>query len=223
MPRKNPETAVMVFAKAPVPGAAKTRLIPLLGAAGAAALHGRLITRALATARASTPDSLALWCAPDAGDVFLQSAAEQSGATLQVQLDTDKDSDKGADLGARMAHAFATTLQHASHAICIGADCPALTAQHLRDAGASLRAGHDAVFVPAEDGGYALIGLSRAAPELFTGIAWGEAAVMAKTRERLREHGLRWQELETLWDVDRPEDYHRLQQSGLLGHASSLV
>lgn len=205
----------MVFAKAPVAGAAKTRLIPLLGAAGAATLHSRLITRALATAGAAAPDSLALWCAPDTRDAFLQAAAQQSGATLQVQ--------RGADLGVRMAHAFAATLQHANHAICIGADCPALTAQHLRDAADALRAGHDAVFVPAEDGGYALIGLSRAAPELFAGIAWGEAAVMAQTRERLHELGLRWQELETLWDVDRPEDYHRLQQSGLLDDAPSAV
>ncbi len=212
MPGKT-ETAILVFARAPVAGAAKTRLIPLLGAAGAATLHGRLITRALATARVAAPDSLALWCAPDAGDAFLQSAAQQSGATLQIQ--------HGADLGARMAHAFAATLQHATHAICIGADCPALTARHLQQAAAALRSGDDAVFVPAEDGGYALIGLSRAAPELFAGIAWGEAAVMAQTRERLRGQGLRWSELETLWDVDRPEDCQRLQQSGLLDVAPS--
>lgn len=203
----------MVFAKAPVAGAAKTRLIPLLGAAGAAALHSRLISRALATAGAAAPDSLALWCAPDAGDAFLQSAAQQAGAGLQVQ--------QGADLGARMAHAFDTTLQNASHAICIGADCPALTARHLHQAAAALRNGDDAVFVPAEDGGYALIGLSHPAPELFAGITWGEAAVMAQTRERLRGHGLRWSELEMLWDVDRPDDYHRLQQSGLLDDAPS--
>jgi hypothetical protein len=205
----------MVFAKAPVAGAAKTRLIPLLGAAGAATLHGRLITRALATARTAMPDALTLWCAPDAAHPFLQSAAQQYGAGLQVQ--------QGADLGARMAHAFAATLQHATHAICIGADCPALTAAHLRDAADALRAGDNAVFVPAEDGGYALIGLSRAAPELFAGIAWGEAAVMAQTRERLRKHGLRWRELVMLWDVDRPQDYYRLQQSGLLDDAPSPV
>lgn len=215
MPSRNPDLAILVFAKAPVAGAAKTRLIPLLGADGAATLHRRLVTRALVTARTTAPDSLALWCAPDANDAFLQSAARQYGAGLQVQ--------QGKDLGARMAHAFATTLQHASHAICIGADCPALTALHLREAAAALRAGHDAVFVPAEDGGYALIGLSRAAPELFAGIAWGQAAVMAQTRERLREHGLRWHELETLWDVDRPEDYHRLRQSGLLDDAPSAI
>jgi len=211
----NPETAILVFAKAPVAGAAKTRLIPLLGAAGAAALHVRLIERALATAGAAAPDTLALWCAPDAADAFLQSAAQQSGATLQVQL--------GADLGARMAHAFAATLQQTRYAICIGADCPVLTAQHLRDATAALRAGNDAVFVPAEDGGYALIGLSRTAPELMSGIAWGSATVMAQTRERLRENNLRWHELETLWDIDRPQDYLRLQQSGLMDDLPSPV
>lgn len=217
MPGKalHPETAILVFAKAPVAGTAKTRLIPLLGAAGAAILHGRLISRALATARAAAPDTLTLWCAPDATHPFLQNAAQQHGADLQIQ--------HGADLGARMAQAFARTLQHANHAICIGADCPALTTLHLREAAAALHAGHDAVFVPAEDGGYALIGLSRAAPELFAGISWGEAVVMAQTRERLREHGLRWHELETLWDVDRPDDYQRLQQSGLLDNAPSPV
>lgn len=203
----------MVFARAPVAGAAKTRLIPLLGAAGAAALHGRLITRALATARAAQPAALALWCAPDAAHPLLQSAAQHYAAVLQIQ--------SGADLGARMAHAFAATLQHASCAICIGADCPALTTQHVHDAAAALRAGNDAVFVPAEDGGYALIGLTRPQPRLFAGIAWGSAQVMAQTRDRLRECNLRWRELETLWDVDRPEDYHRLQQSGLLNEPAS--
>lgn len=215
MPGKNTETAILVFARAPVAGAAKTRLMPLLGADGAAVLQGRLIEHTLATARAASPDNLALWCAPDTSDAFLQSAAQQAGATLQAQC--------GADLGARMAHAFATTLQHASHAICIGADCPALTARHLRQAAAALRKGDAAVFVPAEDGGYALIGLSRAVPALFAGIPWGANTVMAETRARLRENGLRWSELETLWDVDRPEDYHRLQQSGLLDDAPSPV
>lgn len=209
------ETAILVFAKAPVAGAAKTRLIPLLGADRAAKLHGALITRALATARAAAPDTLTLWCAPDAAHPFLQAAAQQHCAHLQVQ--------HGADLGARMAHAFALTLQHAAQAICIGADCPALTPSHLRQATEALRNGDDAVFVPAEDGGYALVGLSSATPALFDGIHWGTNAVMAETRMRLRENDLCWSELETLWDVDRPEDYHRLQKSGLLNDAPSPV
>jgi glycosyltransferase A (GT-A) superfamily protein (DUF2064 family) len=82
-------------------------------------------------------------------------------------------------------------------------------------AAAALRAGNDAVFAPAEDGGYVLIGLARNEPRLFSGISWGSAQVMAQTRECLRACALRWHELETLWDVDRPEDWQRLQQSGL--------
>lgn len=209
------ETALLVFAKAPVAGAVKTRLIPLLGAGGAAALHGRLIVRALATAHAAAPDVLALWCAPDATDPCLRSAAARYRADLCAQ--------HGTDLGARMAHAFAATLRQTKYAICIGADCPALTAQHLHDAVAALRTGNDAVFVPAEDGGYALIGLARHVPQLFADMAWGESTVMEQTRARLRAAGLCWQELVTLWDVDRAEDYLRLQQSGLMNDLPSPV
>jgi len=208
MPVTTPETAICVFARAPVAGAAKTRLIPLLGADGAAALQGRLIAQALDTARAAAPDHFALWCSPDAAHPLLQSLARQSGAQLQVQ--------QGADLGERMAHAFAVSLQRAAQVLLIGTDCPALTARHLQQAAAVLRAGSDAVLVPAEDGGYALIGLKQNAARLFEDIAWGGPGVMAQTRARLRECGLRGHELETLWDVDRPQDFLRLQQSGLL-------
>lgn len=202
------ESAVLVFAKAPVAGAVKTRLIPLLGAAGAAALQGRLITRALSVARAATPGRIELWCTPDITHPFLRNAASAHGATLCTQ--------QGDDLGKRMAHALACTLRTASYAICIGADCPALTARHLQSALTALQNGHDAVFVPAEDGGYALIGLARDAPQLFEHITWGESQVMAQTRAWLQALGLRWHELETLWDVDRPEDYRRLLQTGWL-------
>ena len=115
-----------------------------------------------------------------------------------------------------MAQAFTQSLAHTKHAICIGTDCPALTVRHLHDAAAALRAGHDAVISPAEDGGYTLIGLARHEPRLFTGISWSSDQVMRQTRERLRDCGLRWLELETLWDIDRPEDWQRLQRSGLI-------
>lgn len=200
--------AVLVFAKAPVAGTVKTRLIPLLGAAGAATLQRRLITQALSVARAATPGRIELWCAPDITHPFLQAAASAHVATLHAQ--------QGDDLGKRMAHAFACALRTAKYAICIGADCPALTAQHLQSAMTTLQNGHDAVFVPAEDGGYALIGLARDMPQLFEHITWGGPQVMAQTRARLHALNLRWHELETLWDVDRPEDYRRLLQTGWL-------
>lgn len=206
-----PDATIMVFARAPVAGITKTRLIPLLGADGAAALHARLLTHALSTARAAAPARLELWCAPDTAHPFLQSAAATHGAALRVQ--------QGANLGDRMAHAFTDTLQGTGVTLCIGADCPVLTAQHLQDAAAALRDGNAAVFVPTEDGGYALIGLAHDRPQLFTDIDWGGPQVMAQTRTRLCELALRWCELETLWDVDRPEDVLRLRQSGLLPDA----
>lgn len=208
MPGSSPDTAILVFAKAPVAGAAKTRLIPLLGAEGAAMLHRRLLLQALAVAAAAAPGRLELWCSPDDSHPFLRAAAARHDAGLRVQ--------QGDDLGARMAHAFAQSLGRWRQVIIIGTDCPALGVAELRTAADALQHGQDAVFVPAEDGGYALAGLSRDAPQLFAGIAWGGAAVMADTRRRLRDSGLRWRELATLWDVDRPDDYQRLLQTGLL-------
>ena len=211
----NPDLAILVFAKAPVAGTAKTRLIPLLGAEQAAALQSRLLRHALATAASVAPAGLELWCAPDTTHPALVDAAAHFGATLHLQ--------QGDDLGARMSNAFKNALQRTKYAVCIGTDCPALRAQHLNDATAALRAGNDAVFVPAEDGGYTLIGLSRREPRLFDGIAWSTERVMPQTRERASDCGLRWRELETLWDVDRPEDWQRLQQSGLLDATPSPV
>jgi glycosyltransferase A (GT-A) superfamily protein (DUF2064 family) len=98
----------------------------------------------------------------------------------------------------------------------MGTDCPALTVGELRAAAGALREANDAVFVPAEDGGYVLVGLRHAVDSLFYGIPWGDDRVMDHTRERLRSAGLRWQELAPSWDVDRPEDLARLRASGLM-------
>jgi len=195
-------TAILVFARAPVAGEAKTRLIPALGAAGAAALHERLVDRALATAVAAAVGPVELCCTPDDPHPALVALARAHGAGLAAQ--------GPGDLGARMNAALRRALAGARAAIVIGSDCPALTPQHLREAAAALAAGVDAVLAPAEDGGYVLIGLKRAAPSLFERVAWGGPAVMAETRARLAALGLRWQALETLWDVDRPADLDRL-------------
>ena len=86
---------------------------------------------------------------------------------------------------------------------------------HLRVAADILRRGSDAVIVPAEDGGYALIGTRAAQPALFSEMHWSTPGVMAETRCRLERLGLRWQEPLTLWDVDIPADLERLRHSGL--------
>src|SRR5262249_34069307 len=143
-----------VFAKAPVAGAVKTRLVPLLGAEGAARLHAALARHALGIAAEARPAKLQLWCSPDASHPFFIECATRFRCELRVQ--------KGSDLGARMAHAFESD----APLVLIGSDCPPLTAQHLENAW-RLLASNDAVFAPTEDGGYALVALSRPAPSIF--------------------------------------------------------
>ena len=201
-------TAVVIFAKAPRPGMVKTRLADLLGAEGAAGLHARLVKRTLETARAAGFRRIELHGAPDCDDPFFRFCAGHYAVTLASQAP--------GNLGARMMAAFESTLAAHSRVLLVGSDCPALTARHLRQAERALREGADAVLGPCEDGGYALIGLKRVDAKLFEGITWGGESVAADTRARLAGVGWRWQELETLWDVDRPEDYARLMSSGLL-------
>ena len=207
--------AVIVFARAPRPGAVKTRLVPPLAPEEAAALHARLVKRTLETARAASYRRIELHGTPDIDDPFFRFCAGHFGAALVAQ--------SGADLGTRMLAAFESALADCPRVLLLGSDCAALTARHLRQADRALRDGADAVFVPCEDGGYALIGLKRVDPRLFEGVAWGGASVMEDTRARLQQMRWRWRELETLWDVDRPEDYERLLASGLLDSRRATV
>ena len=205
--RTSSPTRLLVFAKAPEPGVVKTRLIPVLGAQGAAALHARLLKHTLAVAKQASLGTLELHGAP-AADPFLAYCAARYDAALIDQCE--------GDLGTRLGSALDRALQTGGTAIVIGSDCPALTARHLRQAAAALAGGDDAVLIPAEDGGYALLGLARCDERLFTDIAWSTGAVLDQTRARLKALDWRWTELETLWDVDTPEDLERLTASGLL-------
>lgn len=191
------KTSVIVFAKAPVAGLAKTRLAPALGAEGAAALAARLLRHALAQATGAGLGPVELCGAPDATHPALREAASACGATLAAQGD--------GDLGERMHRAIARHVAAGRRALLMGSDAPALQAATLRAAAAALD-DHDAVFVPALDGGYVLVGLARAEPRLFLGLRWSHPGVMADARERLRAAGLRWRELPALPDIDEPAD-----------------
>jgi rSAM/selenodomain-associated transferase 1 len=195
--------AIAILAKAPIPGFAKTRLIPALGADGAAALQRSLIAHAVETAAAAATGPVTLWAAPDATHEAF-AALPACGIGLMQQAN--------GDLGARMLAALAAAN---GLALVIGTDCPALGADDLRGAARILRGGADAVVYPAEDGGYVLIGARRPEPALFADMAWSTPQVMDETRRRLRHAKLTWQEPVTLWDVDRPEDLRRLRACGL--------
>jgi rSAM/selenodomain-associated transferase 1 len=170
------------------------------------------VRHALATAVQARLGAVELWCAPDETHPFFERCATQFAVGLRRQA--------GDDLGSRMRGAFEASLAQGSPLVLIGSDCPALDAAALRSAAEALRT-HDAVIAPAEDGGYVLVGLSRPVPMLFEGVQWGESAVMGQTRARLAQSSIKWKEMPTLWDVDRPEDYARLQREGLLDEVMS--
>ncbi len=213
---------IAVFARAPIAGEAKTRLAPLLGKEGAASLHAALVRLTLRNAVAAKIakdeivkdqigegeikiGEITLWCAPDVTHPFFHSCSAEFGIGLREQAP--------GDLGERMLAAFAA---RRGDLLLIGTDCPISTPGLLRRCAAQLRAGFDAVFLPAEDGGYGLVGLGRPIPALFEGVTWGSASVMEETRARLRAHKLAWSEPAVIWDVDRPQDVERLLASGLL-------
>lgn len=204
-----PDAVILVFAKAPIVGDVKTRLIPALGAAGAAGLHARLVRHTLATVTEADICPVQLWCAPNTCHAFFAECQRGFGVTLHAQ--------QGSDLGARMAHAFDAALREYRQAVIIGSDCPLLTAQDITTTLTALRTDCNAVLGPALDGGYVLLGLKQAPPTLFDNIPWGTANVLALTRERLQQLQWRVTELTTHWDVDRPEDLaHPFMQKLLL-------
>lgn len=201
------DIAVAIMAKAPIPGLAKTRLIPLLGEAGAASLHAAMLHRTVTTACAAAlgPIQLApitLWCAPNTDHPVFQALV----AEFPIQLATQPQ----LDLGARM---MAACQQYPDKAtLVIGTDCPILTVEQLQQAARCLHYGGDAVLIPADDGGYVLIGLRQADRRVFDNIEWGSHSVLAGTRARLKAIGWHWNELQSLWDVDFPDDVQRLRR-----------
>jgi rSAM/selenodomain-associated transferase 1 len=194
------DACIQIFAKAPLPGLVKTRLIPALDAAGAAALYKKMLRHCLANAAGIAP--LQLWCSPDSQHEFLQDCARRSGAELYAQ--------QGRDLGERMQNALAAGLRRYARVVLIGSDCPIMDAAYLRAALAKLEQVGVALG-PAEDGGYVLIGASGQPPPVFQGMAWSQPEVLARTRDKLRQAGLAWAELPALWDVDSAADLPRLR------------
>jgi uncharacterized protein len=200
--RRVSDVRIAIMARAPEPGRAKTRLIPRLGALGAAQLHAALVTHALRAIKA-TGLPAALWCAPDISHPFFARCAQEFGIVLRTQSD--------GDLGARMARIFEDA---GAPLLLMGSDCPSIDAAMLLRCAKALDGGAQTVFLPAEDGGYGLVGLRAPIPEIFADMPWGTDAVMAETRRRLAMLGVVAEEPATVWDVDRPEDVDRLEATG---------
>jgi hypothetical protein len=179
-----PRTSIAILARAPVPGLTKTRLIPSIGAHAAAKLQEAMTERTVLMALAARIGPVTLWCAPDPSHAAFRELAAQHKITLKREPE--------GDLGARMLAAFG-----ADPTLVVGSDCPALKPEHFEAAAAALGEA-DVVLIPAEDGGYVLIGARAPQPGLFSGVSWGTATVLAETRARIAKLGLKSVELPAL-------------------------
>ena len=191
---------LLVFARNPIPGRVKTRLIPTLGVEKATAIYRRMLRDTLATCSQVGAEARELWVDQSDAHPDLTKMTEQLCMSMHVQ--------SGDDLGSRMHNAFVETLQVADCAILIGTDCPEYDPPYL-DAAFEVLRRQDAVLGPAADGGYVLIGLRNSRASLFRGMPWGTNRVLAATRRRLQQLRWDWSELPVRHDVDEPGDLLR--------------
>jgi uncharacterized protein len=204
---KTPSDCLIIFTRYPEPGKAKTRLIPALGAEGAAALHREMTEQTLTEVRhLQKLRSVAVEVRFTGGDLFESPA--RGCAQMQAWLGTDLSysPQQSGDLGDRLSQAFQDAFDRgANSVITIGTDCPDLDASLLAIAFEKLQT-HDLVLGAATDGGYYLIGLHHFIPELFFSIAWSTSVVFQQTMAIAQKLGCSIAELPLLSDIDRPED-----------------
>ena len=205
-PAPSPRGALVVFAKAPIPGQVKTRLCPPLTHDEAATLHGSFVLDTLertktAVTKLKLPFDRYLACAPSSTLVFFKIMEERQGVTLIDQT--------GDGLGERMRRTFDVMLNRYPQVLIVGTDVPSLPLERYKQT-LKLLDSHDLVLGPALDGGYYLIGLGRAAPELFSDIPWSTDQVLALTQEKAGKLGLNTALLPPWRDVDTIEDLQAL-------------
>jgi len=191
------DVLIRIFARQPVVGQVKTRLIPALGAQGAMILYQELLNHTINTVVHAELSAIDLCVTPESQPSFFTQHSDSKSFSITMQ--------SGADLGQRMYHALDNALEKANKVIIIGTDCPFLNMVDLQQAIKALDS-YDMVFSPAHDGGYVLVGASKLDKCVFSAIDWGTSAVMAQTRQQLRQTNLSWHELATQHDIDVPED-----------------
>ena len=213
------QPTLIIFGRLPVPGQCKTRLIPALGAQGAARLYSRMLMRMLKEAQAAHLGNIVLMLTPPPQAARLETSLAPLMAELDHTLEHELMHDPQAarikleaqptgTLGERMQQAMARYLSHGP-VMLMGSDLPALDRQRLRDAAHGL-ASHDAVLQPSKDGGYGLIGLNQPCPEAFALTHWSHEDVCAETLTQLTHAKRTTHCLPVSWDVDEPEDLEQL-------------
>ena len=190
---------LVLFAKRPRLGKVKTRLCPPLDAPGALTLYRGFLTDQLALLRRCAPDYRA--------EVWWDGPADETLDGFELDGLIQREQPAG-DLGARLVRAFAET---DGPTVAIGADSPTLGRAAIDQAFETLSELRPAVLMPSIDGGYVLVGLWRAEPEVFRDIPWSGPRVTDVTLERARELGLGVEVLPQGYDVDDDAGLRRLE------------
>jgi len=190
----NTSALVQLFAKPPVIGNVKTRLIPELGESIATDIYRYCLEYALRLVGQSGID-YQLWLSEESEDSIFRNNSYR----LQ----------RGNDLGSRMLSAIKSELDPdgigKSEVILIGSDCLDLKSAHLLQA-INVLGTHDIVFLPTFDGGFALIGCRFIDAGLFSHVEWGQEQVLDQTLENAKSLGYRVCLLETVRDIDTLQD-----------------
>ncbi len=196
-----PQAKILLFAKAPIIGKVKTRLIPDIGAMAAADLHKSLVEHALDSLCAADLCPIELWCAPDCDDPFFLQCQDRYGVKLKSQ--------RGEELGQKMHHAL---MQNSGNpTLLMGGDVPSITIDHLTQALGKLTSTQGWLFIPTEDGGYGMVGCCRSDSRMFRHIEWGSENVMEQTLKQAAKISVSPILLDKVWDVDDVEDFRRWQ------------
>ena len=192
---------IVIMAKAPVAGFAKTRLIPALGAEGAAELAKKMLLHTVRTALAAQLGIVEICATPDPTDPAWQNLDLPINITWSAQGD--------GDLGERMTRAAARTTRGGEAILLIGTDCPAIDVFTLHEATRALQ-DYDASLLPTHDGGYALLALKRFDKQLFENMPWSTRTVALETMHRMVQIDCDVKLLQTLHDIDEPLDLAQL-------------
>lgn len=194
-------TRLIIFAKAPWPGHAKTRLIPRLGEEGATNAHKALVNQAVETALATKHLSIEIHC--NAYHPFFTRLSRRFKISCKKQIQ--------GHLGQKIFNALS---ESNGKTLLMGSDCAGIQSTHLIQCEQALN-NHDMVFLPAEDGGYGLVGVKNKhiahLNNIFEEIDWGSHKVMMQTRQQLKNFGISYCEPAIIWDVDNPDDFDRWQ------------
>jgi len=199
-----PYSRLLLFAKAPILGQVKTRLIPKIGAALACQLHRYLIVTLLHRFTQAALVPVDIWYAGEDQDGFFRDCAQRFSLRLFQQ--------QGRNLGDRMSQAIDVSLKSADSVMIVGADCISIQAEHIIRAFETVAQQDCVALHPAEDGGYVSIAMRRLHAEVFDNIDWGSDRVLSQTLSRAQRMSVPLRQLEMLWDLDRYED---LQRAGI--------